>query len=113
MLEVTGEPLNVLVLHDRAQEACDVACGMDWSLADNRRQAAERLKERFGSNAEVRYVDLSDPNAPAEYHELLDKVRREKLPTPMLVINGKVRISGYFDIRMMVEMADAGMEMGD
>lgn len=113
MAGVTGKPLSVVVFHDRSQEACDVACGMDWSLADNRRQADERLKERFGPGVEVRYVDLSDHKAPAEYRELMDKVRRDKLSTPVLVVNGKVRISGYFDIRMMVDMADAGTEMDD
>lgn len=110
---MTGGPLRVLVFHDRIQEACDVACGMDWSLAENRCLAAERLRERFGPAAEIEYVELSDPRSLLEHRELLDKVRGEKLSTPLLVVNGKVRISGYFDIRMMVDMAEAALEMSD
>ncbi|MDP2744232.1 MAG: hypothetical protein Q8P00_04090 [Dehalococcoidia bacterium] len=110
---MTGGPLQMVVFHDRTQEACDVACGMDWSMAENRRLAAERLEERFGSMVKINYVELSDPKASTEHREILNKVRREKLSTPLLVVNGKVRISGYFDIRMMVDMAEAGMEMGD
>jgi disulfide oxidoreductase YuzD len=110
---VIAQPLKVVILHDRAGEACDVSCGMDWSLPENRQLAAERLKERFGLELEAEYVEVSDPKAAQKYPEILEKLKKEKVPTPLLVINDAIRISGYFDIRMLVDMVEAEMEMED
>lgn len=103
--------LQVVIFQDRTGEECDGACGMDWSLPENRQLATESLKERFGSEVEVEYVELSDLEGARNHPEILERIKREELTMPLLVINGDIRISGYFDIRMLMDMVEAGMEL--
>ncbi len=106
-----NQPLKVVIFLDRTVEECDGGCGMDWSLPENRQLATERLKERFGSEVEIEYVELFGPEGARNYPEILERLKREKLAMPLLVVKGDIRISGDFDIRMLVDMVEAGMEL--
>jgi hypothetical protein len=107
-----SEVIKVTILNDTRtfQFRCEMACGEDWSSADARDNAAKSIKERFGSRAKLEYIDLAKTrrkNAP----ELKDLVKSAELVLPALLIDGRPRITGSFDLRQMLDMIDAEKEL--
>ena len=71
--------------------------------------AQKSLEDRFGTRLRLEYVDLAKAvNSPRAI--VLSRII-EDLPLPSLLINGSPRISGQFDIRMLLDAADAEMDM--
>ncbi len=63
---------------------------------------------RHGQAVQVEYVDLADPESQAEYSDLLDLVKDQSLPYPLVAINGELRLAGsahYFRVLPLVEEA--------
>lgn len=57
---------------------------------------------------EVEYVDLANPEAQAEYPELLAVIEERDLAYPLVAIDGQVRMAGtahYFRLLPLVEEA--------
>ena len=103
--------IHILIIDDSNAEKCDSRCGVDWSLAQNLALARERSNERFGNQINVQYLDLSQPATNNRAQEWRRRVSQENLPLPLLVINGGVRISGQFDLRMLLDAIDAQREI--
>ena len=103
--------IQITIVDDSQGEKCDAHCGVDWSSAEVIALASNRIKERFGEKVKLNYLDLSKPMTNHHAVELNRKVRKEKLPLPLLVINGQPRISGQFDIRMLLDAIDAELEI--
>ncbi|MBI4284510.1 MAG: hypothetical protein HY670_01240 [Chloroflexi bacterium] len=101
-------PLTVTIAASRQAESCEAACGLDWTAAENAALARQRVKERFGERVQMEFLDLSSggPAAP-----LAERVKREELSLPLLLVDGAVRISGNFDFRLLLDTIDAGLEM--
>ena len=100
--------IKVLIVDDSHAVECSAECGFDWSLAGNRDLAEQQIKARFGGGVQLEYFDLSRPTVNDTALEWQRKAR--DLPSPLLVINGKPRISGQFDIRMLLDAVEAAME---
>ena len=102
--------IQIFIVDDSKGEKCETNCGVDWSSADAIDLANQRIKDSFGSGVQLEYIDLSEP---ANSHRALEFRQRIKdLPLPLLVINGRPRISGRFDIRMLLDAIDAEVEIG-
>ena len=101
----------VIVGDSKKIEKCDISCGVDWSSAEATTLADQQIKARFGDRVQLKYLDLSQPVAGHHDLELQQRVRDGNLPLPLLGINGKPRISGQFDIRMLLDAIDAEIEM--
>ena len=100
--------IQIVILDDSKGEKCEVNCGVDWSSDEAITLAKQRIKDRFGDSARLEYIDLSKP---VNDRALELSQRFKDLPLPLLVINGKPRISGQFDIRLLLDAIDAEIEI--
>jgi len=103
--------IQITIVDDSQGEKCDAHCGVDWSSAEVIALASNRIKERFGKKIKLNYLDLSKPMTNQHAIELKQRIKKEKLPLPLLVINGQPRISGQFDIHLLLEAIDAELEI--
>lgn len=101
----------VVVEHREMGKPCSEACGTDWLLEENQKLAHEIVERSFGPGVSLRFVNLAEPAAQEANRGLVDQVRAEEMPLPALLINGEVKIAGYFDFRMLNDMIDAAREL--
>ena len=107
---MTRQPeVIVTVLDDPARPACEARCGLDLSSEGVRRSVAEALRERFGSRVELRYTAPDAPGAAPS--GIARRLAAGDLGLPLLLVNGRPRISGYFDLRALQEVIQAEIEM--
>ncbi len=101
--------IQVTIVDDSKGERCNVDCGVDWSSTEVTTLTSRRIKERFGDRVELKYVDLSKPgtNLP----KLNQATMNKNQPLPLLAIDGQVRISGQFDIHLLLDAIDAEIEI--
>jgi disulfide oxidoreductase YuzD len=102
--------IQIIIVDDSQGEKCEARCGVDWSSAEVIALASERIEERFDNKVKLNYLDLSGPMTGQQAVELNQRVRKENLSLPLLVIDGQTRISGQFDIRMLLNAIDAELE---
>ena len=104
--------IRIIILNDNRKQECDAACGEDWSLPETIALASQRIKDRFGDRAKLEYIDL--PGAPDNQQKLQWNrlIKKKNLSLPLLLVNGEPRISGQFDIRQLLDVVDAEIEIG-
>ena len=51
--------IDIILLDEKGRDACEAACGLDWSESDNIVRAKERVKARFSREADISYYDVS------------------------------------------------------
>ncbi len=85
--------------------ACGVSCGINWSVPESVEFARRQVRERFGGEVELEYIDVAGKTAG------LPEVPDESLALPLLAVNGKVRIAGGFDVRQLIDAIDAEREL--
>ena len=100
-----------MVEHREMGKPCTEGCGTDWLVEENQRLAHEVVERAFGPGVSLRFVNLAEPAAQEANRELMERVRSEGLPLPALLINGEVKIAGYFDLRMLNDMIGAAREL--
>jgi len=103
--------IQITIVDDSEGEKCDARCGVDWSSAETLALASQRIKDRFGDKIRLEYVDLAKPMSSRDALKLKQQIRDENLTLPVLIINGKPRISGQFDIRLLLDAIDAEMQI--
>lgn len=107
MLPLSKQDIQIIIVDDSRMKKCDTSCGVDWSSAEVLILAHQRIRERFGSRVQLKYLDLSQPIDDA----LELQARIKDLPLPLLTINGHPRISGQFDIRRLMDAIEAEIEI--
>ena len=103
--------IQITIVDDSKCEKCDASCGVDWSSVETIALANQRIKDKFGDKIQLEYIDLSKPVANRHALELNQEVWNKNLSLPLLLINGEPRISGQFDIRLLLDAMDAEMEI--
>ena len=103
--------IQITIVDDSKAKKCEAGCGMDWSSAEVLALASRRIEERFGSGAQLEYINLSKPMTNPHTLELKRKIRNQKLSLPLLVIDGQPRISGQFDIRLLLDAIETELEV--
>ncbi len=103
--------IQVSIIDDSKGEQCDAHCGADWSAAEAITLASQRIRDSFGDKIQLEYLDLSQPTANCRALELFPEIKDNELSLPLLLINGKPRISGQFDIRMLLDVINTEMEL--
>jgi disulfide oxidoreductase YuzD len=111
MVPLIKHIIQVTVVDDSTSEKCDAHCGVDWSAVDAITLASQRIKDRFGDKLQLEYLDLSKPIANRHALELIQGNKNKDLPLPLLLINGEPRISGQFDIRLLLDAINAELEL--
>jgi disulfide oxidoreductase YuzD len=61
---------------------------------------------RYGPLVEVQYVDLADPEAQAEFGELLAVINDRALPYPLVALNGQLRLAGTVEYHRVAPIVD-------
>ena len=104
--------IEIIIVDNSKTEKCDASCGVDWSSVEAIALAEKRIEERFGAGIRLKYLDLSSSVIEPDVLLWQQRIKDGNLPLPMLVINGEPRISGQFDIRMLLDAIDAEIELG-
>ena len=111
MLPLIKHTIQVTIVDDSKSEQCDAHCGVDWSSVEAITLASQRIKDRFGDKIQLEYRNLSRPIANRHDLELFQGIKNKDLSLPLLLINGKPRISGQFDIRLLLDAINAELEL--
>ncbi len=111
MLPLIKHTIQVTIVDDSRGEKCDAHCGVDWSSEEAITLASQRIKDGFGDKIQLEYLDLSKPIANRHASELIQGIKNKDLSLPLLLINGKPRISGQFDIRLLLDAINAELEL--
>ncbi|MFC1984270.1 hypothetical protein ACFLVO_04605 [Chloroflexota bacterium] len=111
MVPLIKHNIHVTVVDDSKNEKCDAHCGVDWSSVEAVTLAGQRIKDRFGDNIQLEYLDLSKPIANRHALELVQGIKNRNLSLPLLLINGEPRISGQFDVRLLLDAINAEIEL--
>ncbi len=111
MLPLIKHTIQVIIVDDSTGEKCDAHCGVDWSSVEAITLASQRIKDEFGDKIQLEYLDLSKPMANRHTLELFQSIKNKDLSLPLLLINGKPRISGQFDIRLLLDAISADLEL--
>ncbi len=112
MLPLIEYIIQVTIIDDSRREECEAKCGIDWSSPEALALAKQRIKDRFGAKIQLEYLDLSKATNNHEALEWNEAIKNRDLPLPLLLINGEPRISGQFDIRQLLDVIDAEIEIG-
>jgi len=102
--------IRVTVVDEAANPKCDARCGLDFSSPETLKTTTEVLRKLFGSRVKIEHASLATIEA-GSLSEIAERVRCGELSLPLLLINGKVRISGYFDLHSLQEAIQAEIEM--
>lgn len=110
---MTWQPSIQVTVFDNSQgEKCEGRCGLDLSAPGALESITELLNKLYGGSVQLEYLDLAEPSISSAHPEIVERVRVESLSLPLLLINGKLRISGYFDIRLLQSAIQIETEMG-
>ena len=102
---------KVTIIDDAGADKCDGHCGLEFSSPQVIEEVTELLGNIYGETVQLEYLDLSGPLATRLYPEMVERVRIEGLPLPLLLVNGNLRVSGYFDIHLLKSVIQAELEM--
>jgi len=105
------QTIQTVIIGNSKGEKCDARCGVDWSSSEVIAQAREQIKDRFGDGIQLEYLDLAEATSNHPALEGNQAIRDKSLPLPLLLINGEPRISGEFDIRLLMDAIDTEMEI--
>ena len=111
MLPLIKHTIQVSIIDDSNGEQCDGRCGVDWSSVEAITLASQRIRDSFGDKIKLEYLDLSRPIANRHALELFPGIKNKELSLPLLLINGELRISGQFDIRLLLDAINAELEL--
>ncbi len=104
--------IKITILGDDSQGECDAGCGIDWASPESVPFAAERIKERFGEDIPLEYVNMAENKTRRLVQEWNENVKDKNLSLPLLLLNGQLRISGRFDIRQLLDVIEIEREVG-
>jgi hypothetical protein len=84
---------------------------MDLSSLRQLKTIARLLKKIYGESGPFKYHYLGTSSVEDSPLVIAGQAIPDALPLPLLLINCKPRISGYFDIRLMQDVTQAEMEI--
>ena len=104
--------MQATIIDDSSREECEAGCGVKWSEPEAIALARQQIKDRFGEEIELNYLDLAEATASLETLEWSQTIKKQNLPLPLLLLNGQSRISGYFDFRQLIDAIEVETEIG-
>lgn len=111
MPSLSKQTMKITIIDDSSLKKCNGDCGVDWSSAEATSLARQRIAERFGDKIKLVFHDLTQTTADAEALEWKETIKDKDLSVPLLLVNGKIRISGLFDIRQLMDTIEIEMEI--
>lgn len=99
-----------MIIDVTGKRECDASCGEDWSSPDTITLASQRIKERFGDEIQLEYLNLTKATTDRQTSKWRQAIKN--LSVPVLLINGEPRIAGQFSIRQLLDAIEAEIEIG-
>ena len=109
---MTEATIEISIIDESSRRDCDAGCGTEWSSPDAVALATRQIENRFGSEVRLEYSDLSRGAVDQQALEWRQAIRERNLSVPLLLINGRLRVAGQFDVRQIVDAVEAEMEIG-
>ncbi len=106
-------PIQITIMNDSSYEECEAGCGMDWSSSETLDLANRRIKDRFGGEIHLDYLDLSGGVVNPQMLQWKEEIKNNNLSLPLLILNGHLRISGIFDFRQLLDTIEVETEIGE
>jgi len=103
--------IRVTIIDDAKADKCEGHCGLDFSTPQAVEEITELLNKLYGDQVQLEFLDLTETSTSHSYPEIVERTRTENLTLPLLLINGSLRISGYFDIHLLQNVIQAEQEM--
>jgi len=103
--------ITVHIVDNNAGQKCDARCGTDWSRDESQSEARKTLQSRFGDRVGLAFVDLARDAGAGIPRDVLRRISSGDIALPVLLIDGELRITGYFDMRMAADVIEAELEM--
>ena len=104
--------VQITILNDSRREECEAECGIDWSSPEALSLAGERIKERFGEDVTLVYLDLAKAKDNHDILKWAEVIEKQSLLLPILLVNDQLRISGQFDYRQLMDIIEVEIELG-
>jgi hypothetical protein len=102
--------IDVTIVFNSKTGRCEAACGPDWSSLTIVEPVKRQIRERFGGIANLELIDLSVVS-DKRVSLLQRRITKEKLPLPLLLVDGEVRIAGEFDARQLMDAVEVQKEL--
>jgi len=102
--------LKIVIVDDRANKACGGSCGLDWSSAVSLDTVRQQVRDKFGDNIDISYIDLSKTVDNEDLQAMNGLVGGVSMP--VLLVNDRPRIIGDFDSRQLMDVIEIELEMG-
>ncbi|MFC1925179.1 hypothetical protein ACFLW2_00600 [Chloroflexota bacterium] len=103
--------VQVTVIDDAGADKCDAHCGLEFTSPQVVEQVTELLGKIYGETVQLEYIDLAGSSTGGLYPDMIERVMAGGLSLPLLLINGNLRVSGYFDIHLIQSVIQAELEM--
>ncbi|MBI2851716.1 MAG: hypothetical protein HYX84_01245 [Chloroflexi bacterium] len=104
--------VDAVIVDDGRLRACEAACGVDWSAPEAIALAERQILDRLGPGVRLCYLDVAQDDDKVEALPLEKIVSAGGLWFPLLIINGRLKISGGFDYRQLLEAIEAETDIG-
>ncbi len=104
-------PIRITIVDDSAGEKCEGRCGLDFSCPETLESTATFLHRAFGDRVELEFYDLAVPSSQPAW--VAGRASEIQVPLPALFVNGKLRISGYFDNQLIQRVIQVEIELND
>jgi disulfide oxidoreductase YuzD len=101
--------IKVTIVYDSSIKKCEAACGLDWSSAETFTILKRRVAEKFGATAKLELIDVAGNNP--RNNKFKERIKKESLSLPVLLINNALRISGEFDARQLLDAIEVEGEL--
>ena len=108
-MRLSENKLKVFIIDSNNSQVCAGNCGGDWSLPDALEAARQRISLRFGEQVELDYIDLLKTEDSEDIFKIREAVR--DMPMPVLLADGRPRIAGTFDMRQLMDVIEACLEV--
>ena len=108
---MTEATVDIKIIDNISRRDCDAACGTDWSSTEAIERAIQQIRDRFGVETRLEYVDLSQTIADHPLAQWQQTIKEKSLSVPLLLINGHLRVAGQFDTRQIIDAVEVEMEM--
>lgn len=101
--------LKVTIVDKNQAEVCPGNCGGDWSLVEALETAQQRIDQRFGKEVELEYIDLENAGDTEKIQRIREAVK--DMPMPVLMADERPKIAGTFDMRQLIDVIEACLEV--
>jgi len=103
---MTSAPIRVTIFDNTGETQCSGCYRINRSL-EGIAVVIQQLKGRYGDQVEVDYIDLAEEDS-----DVMEKIRAQNLPLPVVAINGVFRLAGGAGYREIAEIIETLKEVG-